>query len=111
MTAAAVTEFAKLSADTLNAVYGSNVTFVAYSGGQSLTIKAVVSTGEPELNLESGGFQRPVDFIVRTRKVDMATAPVVRSAVTINSKTYRVLSVREHFSPLAQEWIIEVGTP
>jgi hypothetical protein len=105
MNAASVTEFAKLAASTIKATYGSSVLF----GATSYT--AVVSTGSPELNLESGGFQRPVDFVVRVSKVDMPTAPAIKSAVTIDSKIYRVLSVRLNYSPLAQEWIVEVGNP
>ncbi len=105
MNAASVAEFAKLAASTIKTTYGSTVLF----GSTSYT--AAVSTGSPELNLESGGFQRPVDFVVRVSKADMATAPAIKSAVTIDSKTYRVLSVRLNYSPLAQEWIVEVGTP
>jgi hypothetical protein len=41
----------------------------------------------------------------------MPTAPAIKSAVTIDSKIYRVLSVRLNYSPLAQEWIVEVGNP
>lgn len=111
MTAAAVTEFAKLAADTLNSVYGSDVQFGTLYNGAPRIVKAVVSTGTPELNLEAGGFQKPVEFVVRVRKADLCDAPEIKSAVVINTKTYRVLSVREHFSPLAQEWIVEVGNP
>jgi hypothetical protein len=41
----------------------------------------------------------------------MPEAPALKSAVKIQGKTYRVLSVRFNYSPLAQEWIVEVGTP
>ena len=111
MDAAAVTDFAKLAANTLNSVFGSDVTFGVHYNGAPRTVKAVVSTGSPELNLEAGGFQKPVEFVVRVLKTVMPDAPEVKSPATIGGKNYRVLSVREHFSPLAQEWIIEVGTP
>ena len=41
----------------------------------------------------------------------MTNAPAAKTAVVINSKNYRVMSVRQNFSALAQEWIIEVETP
>lgn len=105
MNLAAVTDFAKTMATTLNELYGSTVTV----GGTAYT--AVVSTGTPELNLESGGFMKPVDFVVRIRKADLASAPAVKSAVVIGGTTYRLLAVRQAFTALAQEWILEVGTP
>jgi hypothetical protein len=111
MNAAAITDFAKLAADTLNTAFGSCVQFGTLWNGEPRMVRAVVSTGEPELNLEAGGFQKPVEFVLRVRKSDMSEAPEVKSAVVMDGKTYRVLSVREHFSPLAQEWILEVGTP
>ena len=115
MNRAGITAFATAMADTLNALYGSTVT---YAG---IDYQAVVSTGEPELNLESGGFQSPVEFVVRIRKSDLPEdnpfavwqqgPPSLKSAITINGKTYYIMSVRQAFSPLAQEWILECGTP
>jgi hypothetical protein len=62
-----------------------------------------------------------VEFVVRLRKSDLPESnpfavwsqgpPSSKSAITINAKTYYIFAVREHFSPLAQEWILEVGTP
>jgi hypothetical protein len=49
--------------------------------------------------------------VVRVSKTDMCEAPEVKSPVTIDGKNYRVISVRQNFSPLAQEWIVEVGNP
>lgn len=92
-------------AKSIRDLYGSTVTI----GGTSYT--AAVSTGTPVLDLESGGFRSPVSFVVRVLKSDMPSAPSVKAAVVINSKNYRVMSVRQNFSPLAQEWIIEVETP
>ena len=115
MNRAGITEFAKVMADTLNALYGSTVT---YAGRD---YQAVVSTGEPELNLESGGFQSPVEFVVRLRKSDLPESnpfavweqgpPSTKSAITINGKTYYIMAVRQAFSPLAQEYILDCGTP
>lgn len=103
MTAAQIADFAKMAASQIKSAYGSSVTF----GTSSYT--CAVSTGTPELNLESGGFQQPIDYVVRVAKTDMTHAPAVKTLVTINGKNYRVLSVRQNFSPLAQEWIVEVG--
>ena len=115
MNRAGITAFATAMADTLNALYGSTVT---YAGTD---YQAVVSTGEPELNLEAGGFQSPVEFVVRIRKSDLPEScpfaswqqgpPSTKSDITINCQTFYIMAVREHFSPLAQEWILEVGTP
>jgi hypothetical protein len=52
-----------------------------------------------------------VDYVVRVPKTDMHEPPEVKSAVKIQGKNYRVLSVRLNYSPLAQEWIVEVGNP
>ena len=105
MSAQGLSSFAKAMAAHIKATYGSTILF----GTKSYT--AAVSTGNPSLNLETGGFQQPVDYVVRVTKADMPEAPAVKSAVTIDGKTLRVLSVRQNFSPLAQEWVVEVGTP
>ena len=105
MDRAGITAFATAMGEKIKELFGSTVTI----GGTSYT--AAVSTGDPDLNLEAGGFQQPVDFVVRVLKSDLATAPAVKTLVVINAKNYRVLSVRQSFSPLAQEWVIEVGTP
>jgi len=102
---AALTSFATAMAKSIRDLYGSTVTI----GGTNYT--AAVATGEPAFDLESGGFRSPVSFVVRVLKQDMATAPVPKTAVVINSKNYRVMSVRQNFSAVAQEWIIEVETP
>lgn len=103
--------FARQSAAKLQGAFGTQVTFGLRWDGVPQTLKCAVSTGTPELNLESGGFQQPVDFVVRVTKTDMPEPPEIKSAVTIDGKNYRVLSVRQNFSPLAQEWIVEVGNP
>ena len=115
MNLAGVTEFAKLMADKINELYGSTVT---YSG---IDYRAVVTTGTPEFNLEAGGFQSPVQYVVRIRKSDMPEdnpfeiwnqgPPSVKSSIIIGGKTYYIFSVRQSFSALSQEWILEVGTP
>jgi len=115
MNRAGITEFAKAMADTLNTLFGSTVT---YAG---IDYQAVVSTGTPELNLDAGGFQSPVQFVVRIRKSDLPEdnpfqvwqqgPPSPKSAITISGKTYYILAVRQSFSALSQEWILEVGTP
>jgi hypothetical protein len=111
MNAASVTEFAKLAASTIKSTFGSTVIFGTAWNGAPRSYTCAVSTGTPELNLESGGFQQPVDYVVRVTKTDMPEPPAVKSAVKIQGKTYRVLSVRLNYSPLAQEWIVEVGNP
>ena len=92
-------------ASTIKEAFGDIVTL----SGTEYT--AAVSVGEPELNLEEGGYISPVDFIVRIPIADLAIAPAVRSPVVIGDTTYRVTSVRKAFGSLAQEWIIEVSTP
>jgi hypothetical protein len=111
MNAAAITDFAKLAANTLQSNFGTPVTFGTTWNGAPRCYSCAVSTGSPELNLESGGFQKPVEFVVRVNKTDMTEAPEIKSAVTIDGKSYRVLSVRLNYSALAQEWIVEVGNP
>lgn len=105
MNAVALTSFATAMAKSIRDLYGSTVTI----GGTSYT--AAVSTGTPSFDLEAGGFRSPVSFVLRVPKEDMTTAPAAKTAVVIDSKTYRVMSVRQNFSPLAQEWVIEVETP
>ena len=105
MQAASLTSFATAMAKSIRDLYGSTVTI----GGTTYT--AAVSTGTPSLDLESGGFRSPVSFVLRVPKADMTNAPAAKTAVVINSKNYRVMSVRQNFSALAQEWIIEVETP
>jgi hypothetical protein len=102
MNASALTVFATAMARNIRDLYGSTVTI----DGTDYT--AAVSTGSPTLDLEAGGFRSPVSFVVRIPKEDLETAPETKAEVVINSKTYRVMSVRQNFSPLAQEWIIEV---
>jgi hypothetical protein len=111
MTAAAVQDFAKLAAAQLNTIFGSTVIFGEAYNGAPRSYTCAVSTAEPKLDLEAGGFQQGADFVVRVLKTDMPCAPEVKSPVTVNGKNYRVLSVRQNFSPLAQEWIVEVGNP
>jgi hypothetical protein len=72
-------------------------------------ITAVVSLAAPDLNLEAGGFEKPVAFVVRIAKTDLATAPTVGTAVVIDSSTYRITSVHAGDSPLAQDWVLEVS--
>ena len=115
MNLAGVTQFAKVMADKLNELYGSTVTF----GGRDY--RAVVTTGAPEFNLEAGGFRQPVQYVVRVRKCDLPAdnpfevwnqgPPTVKSSIVIGGKTYYIFAVRQSFSALAQEWILEVGTP
>ena len=105
MNKASVAAFSKQMAQTIRDVFGDVVTL---SGAE---YTAAVSVGEPELNLETGGYMSPVDFIVRIPIADLATAPAVKSPVVIGGSTYRVMSVRKAFGSLAQEWIIEVSTP
>jgi hypothetical protein len=104
MNAAALSSFASTMAKTIQDLYGSTVTI----SGTDYT--AAVSTGAPTFDLESGGFRSPVSYVVRVPKTDMVTAPDKKAAVVIDGQTYRVMSVRQNFSPLAQEWIIEVET-
>ncbi len=111
MNAASLTEFAKLAASTIKTSFGSKVIFGTAWNGAPRSFTCAVSTGTPELNLESGGYQQPVDYVVRVSKTDMPTAPEAKDPVTIDGKNYRVLSVRQNYSPLAQEWIVEVGNP
>lgn len=111
MTAADVAAFSQRAAAQLKEAFGTTVTFGEAWNGAPRKFICAVSTGTPELNLESGGFQQPVDYVVRVTKADMPDAPEVKSPVTIQGKNYRVLSVRQNYSPLAQEWIVEVGTP
>jgi hypothetical protein len=111
MNRSSLAEFAKLAANTIKASFGSTVTFGTAWNGAPRTFTCAVSTGTPELNLESGGYQQPVEYVVRVSKTDMCEAPAVKSPVTIDGKNYRVISVRQNFSPLAQEWIVEVGNP
>ena len=111
MNAADVAAFARQAAQQLKSAFGSTVTFGTAWNGAPRSFTCAVSTGTPELNLESGGFQQPVDYVVRVAKSDMDCAPEVKSPVTIEGKNYRVLSVRQNYSPLAQEWIVEVGNP
>jgi hypothetical protein len=111
MDAISVAEFARQAASTIKATFGSPVIFGAAYNGAPRSFTCAVSTGTPELNLESGGFQQPVDFVVRVSKADMPEAPEIKSAVTIEGKNYRVMSVRQNYSALAQEWIVEVGNP
>ena len=92
-------------ASTIKEAFGDVVTLAG------VEYTAAVSVGEPELNLETGGYMSPVDFIVRIPIADLAIAPAVRSPVVIGDTTYRVMSVRKAFGSLAQEWIIEVSTP
>jgi hypothetical protein len=115
MTSAAVAAFCRDHlAAKLADIFGSTVVI----DGRSF--RAVVSTGEPELNLESGGFSQPVEFVVRIAKADAADAPFTnwkpsppqtKGAISIEGRNYRIFSVRQNFTPLAQEWILEVGTP
>ena len=105
MNKASIAAFAKQMASTIKEAFGDIVTL----SGTEYT--AAVSVGEPELNLEEGGYMSPVDFIVRIPIADLAIAPAVRSPVVIGDTTYRVTSVRKAFGSLAQEWIIEVSTP
>ena len=105
MNKASVAAFSKQMASTIKEAFGDIVTL----SGTEYT--AAVSVGEPELNLEEGGYMSPVDFIVRIPIADLAIAPAVRSPVVIGDTTYRVTSVRKAFGSLAQEWIIEVSTP
>jgi hypothetical protein len=111
MDAASVAAFARQAASQLKSAFGSTVTFGTAWNGAPRSFTCAVSTGTPELNLESGGYQQPVDYVVRVSKADMCEAPAVKSPVAIDGKNYRVLSVRQNFSPLAQEWIVEVGNP
>jgi hypothetical protein len=111
MNAASLTEFAKLAASTIKTSFGSTVIFGTAWNGAPRSFTCAVSTGTPELNLESGGYQQPVDYVVRVSKTDMPCAPEAKDPVTIDGKNYRVLSVRQNYSPLAQEWIVEVGNP
>jgi hypothetical protein len=104
MNVAALASFAATMANTLRDLYGATVTI----GGTDYT--AAVSTGDPSFDLESGGFRSPISYVVRVPKADMTAAPAAKTAVVINAKTYRVISVRQNFSPIAQEWIIEVET-
>tara|TARA_R110000803_G_scaffold2277_5_gene7625 strand:+ start:41 stop:358 length:318 start_codon:yes stop_codon:yes gene_type:complete len=104
MNKAGVTAFAKQMANTLRDVYGTAVTIA----GVSYT--AAVSVGEPELNLETGGYEKPVDFILRLPRTDLSAAPPTSSPVVIENVTYRLLSIRRSFGSLSQEWIMEVGT-
>jgi hypothetical protein len=76
--------------------------------GYDLT--AVVSPATPELSLESGGFEKPVDFVVRIAKAILATAPAVGAPVKIEDVTYRVTAIRAHVGPLAQDWVLEVAS-
>jgi hypothetical protein len=111
MDATSVAAFARQAAAQMKSAFGSTVTFGEAWNGAPRNFTCAVSTGTPELNLESGGYQQPVDFVVRVSKTDMCEAPEVKSPVTIDGKNYRVISVRQNFSPLAQEWIVEVGNP
>jgi hypothetical protein len=111
MDAASVAAFARQAASQLKSAFGSTVTFGTAWNGAPRSFTCAVSTGTPELNLEAGGYQQPVDYVVRVSKTDMCEAPAVKSPVTIDGKNYRVISVRQNFSPLAQEWIVEVGNP
>jgi hypothetical protein len=111
MDATSVAAFARQAAAQMKSAFGTTVTFGEAWNGAPRNFTCAVSTGAPELNLESGGFQSPVDFVVRVTKTDMPEAPALKSAVKIQGKTYRVLSVRFNYSPLAQEWIVEVGNP
>ena len=111
MDATSVAAFARQAAAQMQSAFGTTVTFGEAWNGAPRNFTCAVSTGTPELNLESGGYQQPVDFVVRVSKTDMCEAPEVKSPVTIDGKNYRVISVRQNFSPLAQEWIVEVGNP
>jgi hypothetical protein len=111
MDAISVAEFARQAASTIKSAFGSTVIFGTAYNGAPRSYTCAVSTGTPELNLESGGYQQPVEYVVRVTKTDMPEAPAVKSAVTIDGKNYRVISVRQNYSPLAQEWIVEVGNP
>lgn len=73
-------------------------------------ITAVVSHATPDLNLEAGGLESPVDFVVRIAKPDLAEAPAIGAPVVIDGSTYRVTAIRKGVSPLAQDWILEVAT-
>jgi len=105
MNKASIAAFSKQMASTIKEAFGDIVTL------SGIEYTAAVSVGEPELNLETGGYMSPVDFIVRIPIADLAIAPAVRSPVVIGDTTYRVTSVRKAFGSLAQEWIIEVSTP
>jgi hypothetical protein len=111
MDAASVAAFARQAAAQMQSAFGTTVTFGEAWNGAPRSFTCAVSTGTPELNLESGGFQQPVDYVVRVPKTDMPHPPEVKSAVKIAGKNYRVISVRLNYSPLAQEWIVEVGNP
>lgn len=111
MDATSVAAFARQAAAQMQSAFGTTVTFGEAWNGAPRNFTCAVSTGTPELNLESGGYQQPVDFVVRVSKTDVCEAPEVKSPVTIDGKNYRVISVRQNFSPLAQEWIVEVGNP
>jgi hypothetical protein len=111
MDATSVAAFARQAAAQMQSAFGTTVTFGEAWNGAPRCFICAVSTGTPELNLESGGYQQPVDYVVRVTKTDMPEPPEVKSKVTIQGKTYRVLSVRLSYSPLAQEWIVEVGNP
>jgi hypothetical protein len=111
MDATSVAAFARQAAAQMKSAFGTTVTFGEAWNGAPRNFTCAVSTGTPELNLESGGYQQPVDFVVRVSKTDVCEAPEVKSPVTIDGKNYRVISVRQNFSPLAQEWIVEVGNP
>jgi len=111
MTAASVAAFARQAAQQLQSAFGQPVTFGVSWNGAPRCYQCAVSVGTPELNLESGGYQQPVEYVVRVNKTDMPEPPEVKSAVGISGKSYRVLSVRQNHSPLAQEWIVEVGNP
>jgi hypothetical protein len=111
MDATSVAAFARQAATQLQSAFGSTVSFGTGWNGAPRSFTCAVSTGTPELNLESGGFQQPVEYVVRVLKSDMPEAPAAKSPVSIDGKNYRVISVRQNYSPLAQEWIVEVGNP
>ena len=100
----AVAAFARSMAYSLKDIYGSPITL------NGVDYVAAVSVGTPEYNLETGGFEKPVDFTVRIPRDDMPAPVPTGSPVIIDGKNYRLLSTARSFGALSQEWILEVGT-
>ena len=104
-----------MNAEQIQALTTQGVAARASALGTLVTIDgldytAVVSTAAPTLDLEAGGFTSSASFVVRIAKTSMTTPPEKKTAVVIDDITYRVISVRQSFGPLAQEWTIEVET-
>jgi hypothetical protein len=105
MNRASLASFATMVSDRLASLYGERVSIA----GQEVT--ALIGTGTPQLDLNSGGLSQPVEHVLRIRKSEFPQKPVVGAPVVFDNRTLRVLAVRRASSPLAQEWIVEVGTP